>query len=608
MTEYRIYVRDSNREIVAEIDSFSSIDAILRFNSPDTWAIDGIPLDSVPGQTLARLPDGADGMIGIIIERDGDVIMNGRAQLSTPVDSADGQTVEASGVGDLYWLQDQIAHPSPSDLSWSTQSHDERTGAAETLLHAYVDANRGPSAVASERVPGLTMGTDSGRGTVMTKRARAEVLLDWCQQIAATDGLGFRIRQSGVSLIFETYMPRDLRSQVIFSRDLGNISAIALPHQVASINQVIIGGSGEGTARIIAVRSDPESIARYGKRTVFVDQRQSSSATELGQTIANQLESGKGGSGAEIAVLDTEAVQYGRDYDLGDFVSVESQGRVIFGYVTEIELHIDRQGARVTPRVSPAAVAPVPRGQAAMRQAIRQLSANAEGPTIGEQKRWVRPLSEKPSGWQLADGTNGTTNTVGLFGKGATNDGELGDTGGASSANLAHNHSGAPHTHNHVHSGAAHTHSHAHTGAPHTHSHDHFGGLHTHNVNIDHNHPVTLSSGIQDPSDFITDTIHDALDTVVSFVEEHQHNVDLAALGATPIISDGGGSATALTDTDATAASFSGNSGSDASGASAANTGADATAASFSGTTGNALSTVTIDPVHVKIYYLERVA
>lgn len=608
MPEYRVFVRDSARMIQAEVEQFESIDVVLRFNAPDSWVLEGVPLDSIAGQILAGLDDGADGMIGLVLERDGEIIMNGPCDASTPIDSVDGLTVNANGYGDLIWLQRQVAHPSPTDLSYATQSHDERSGSAESLLHAYVNANRGPDAAASEQVPGLTMGTDSNRGTVMTKRARLENLLDWCQQIAALDGLGFRIRQSDTDLIFETYQPRDLRSQTVFTRELGNISAISFPHQTASINQVIVGGSGEGTARIFALRSDPESIARYGKRTVFVDQRQSSSATELGQTIANQLESGKGGSGAEIAVLDTDAIQFGRDYDTGDLVSAESQGRVIFAYVTEIAIHIDERGDQVTPRLSPAAVAPVPRGQVAMREAIRQLSANAEGPTIGEQKRWPRPLAEKPSGWQLADGTNGTTDTIGLFGKGAADDSELGDTGGSSSANLQHNHSGAPHTHSHAHTGPVHTHSHAHTGAPHTHSHDHFGGLHTHNVNIDHNHPVTLSSGIEDPSDLDTDTISNPTDALRDYVGEHQHNVDIAALGPTPIISDGGGSATAPTDVDATAASFSGNTGTDATAASSANTGSDATAATFSGNTGNALSSVSIDPVHVKIYYLERVA
>lgn len=195
----------------------------------------------------------------------------------------------------------------------------------------------------------------------------------------------------------------------------------------------------------------------------------------------------------------------------------------------------------------------------------------------------------------------------------------LGATGGAEAANLQHQHTGPPHTHSHSHTGAAHTHpgshshgvsavgiAHTHTGAAHTHpgSHSHGPGTlniaHTHDVDINHDHAVFSSGGVN------VDTVAVGSAAYGSGTTDHHHQIDVPALGSTGkttvnlAVTSRGGSTD--TDSNAPAASYSGQSGPASAGATgttdpdsnapaasySAPTGTDVTAALFSDLTGAA--------------------
>jgi hypothetical protein len=211
---------------------------------------------------------------------------------------------------------------------------------------------------------------------------------------------------------------------------------------------------------------------------------------------------------------------------------------------------------------------------------IRAMLVDVLKPPIGE-IRWVAGPTV-PAGHLLADGSAvsrtaysllfaaiGTTwgagdgsttfalpNAVNRLPFGAGGGVPLGTYGGSFTANLAHDHTGAPHTHpqmhhhgvgtiaiahdhdggphthshshtsaahshGHTHTSAAHSHSHSHTSAAHTHSHSHTSAAHSHShshtsaahshshshTGAAHSHPGSHSHGI--PHNHLTDIDHD---------------------------------------------------------------------------------------------------
>ncbi|KAK2701928.1 hypothetical protein QYM36_019429 [Artemia franciscana] len=151
--------------------------------------------------TLPSLVDGVSNPLvevlkqprsGLVVTGLGGVIISGpmiSASETQTTDDVDGSwTFE--GVSDLVHVEDRVAYPSPGveDAAAQTATNDVRTGARETLLHQYVNANAGPGAPSARRVSGLTMGTDGGAGATITKSPRFTQLLDLCRDICFITG------------------------------------------------------------------------------------------------------------------------------------------------------------------------------------------------------------------------------------------------------------------------------------------------------------------------------------------------------------------------------------------------------------------------------------
>jgi hypothetical protein len=87
-------------------------------------------------------------------------------------------------------------------------------------------------------------------------------------------------------------------------------------------NFAIVGGGGEGAARIIKQKGDTESIAKYGRIETFVDQRNTSDDTELNQSLVEELTNKAEKNNFNFTPIDTPQLAFNRDYGLGDKVSV----------------------------------------------------------------------------------------------------------------------------------------------------------------------------------------------------------------------------------------------------------------------------------------------
>ncbi|MGC4928083.1 siphovirus ReqiPepy6 Gp37-like family protein [Streptomyces sp. DT117] len=293
---------------------------------------------------------------GIIITGPGDVIMSGPVTTpeyaATPEDPAGSVSFE--GVSDSVLLADMLAFPEPANPDPTKQAlgHDERTGRAESVMHAYVAANIGPSAPAPRRRANLVMGADGGRGPVVTKSARFPTLGELLTEIATMADLRFRIVQRGSRLQFETYVVEDRRKEIRLDTLNGSLAGHRVTVSPPGATRVIVAGQGELTDRHFLAVDNAASIAaedEWNRRVErFVDQRQTNDDAELAQA-GNELlaESGFTSIAVQAVPTDDSAMVFGIDWNLGDRVTVVAGGQELASVVTGLRLLADEDGFRL---------------------------------------------------------------------------------------------------------------------------------------------------------------------------------------------------------------------------------------------------------------------
>lgn len=518
--DVRVYCLSGTRLREHELDDFE-FEAVLRNNQVGTWALTTKYAGTAPdwlrfggyGSGVALTVDGQTMMVGVIEER---IIDESAATISLTVKGRDA----------MVFLEDRWVDPmegvgGPSD--YSDQAYDEQTGLATTLMRHYVTSNM--SSVRSDRVTPnfvLSPNGDAGLGGTMKVRARFDNLLTLLQDIAATAspvnvGLSFQVVESISTpgrLEFDVRQPRDRRSEVIFDRRLHNVSRATMREYGPTVNAVIVAGQGEAEARQLQEYTDDSSISRYARRIErFVDRRDTSDAEVHAQKAMEVLKAGDGGFEYLLdEVLDNAPYRWGRDYDLGDLVTVYVAGVQGEGVVSEIRLSITgADGMRVTPLIGPigATFSDVETRQLAqLEERVSYLERVDSFGSIKMGMHWRGTPEELPVGWRVSDGTtvNGYTVTDmrGRVAIGATiNAGAypLGATGGAATLDLEHSHTG--------------------------------GTLyweHEHEVDIDHDHPNHDTSNAESDTGGVQFSAGGV---------SHQHQFDMPALGVTIRVTDG---------------------------------------------------------------------
>lgn len=360
-------VRDSTLERVAEVDDYTSLEAVLRFRRLSAWALT-LPADTDAAQAL--LEPGA----GLVIVRDGETILSGPRVKFERKWSAAGDLLQVSGVDDLVHVAGRLAHPDPAVgiVAGATgQSHDVRTGALETVLRAYVNVNAGPGALAARQVPGIALeAVDAGQGSTVTGRARWQGLLEFLDGLAVVGGdLGFRVRDEGAGILrFEVYTPTDRSTSAIFAPEFGNLAGFTYSAGRPRVTHVVVGGGGVGISRTYTEET-AAAAATWGRIEGFRDRRDTTDPVELEETATEFLAENGPVAGLSISPLDTDAVTYGVDYALGDRVTVRVAGVPISDVVREVTIVLDESGETVKPQVA----APSTGAALSMLEEIRRL-------------------------------------------------------------------------------------------------------------------------------------------------------------------------------------------------------------------------------------------
>lgn len=300
--------------------------------------------------------------IVVTVAATGDVLFSGpvvKPEAAATADDPAG-TLSVEGVSDDIHMTDRLAAPDPTspDLDEQALAHDVRTGAAETLMCAYVSANAGPSAPSTRRVDSLTVSASLGRGPVLTKRARFHVLGALLNEIAAGTSLHWQVRQVGSGLRFEVEEGRDLTGDIRL--DIRNSTLAA--HRVAigppGATRVLVAGQGDLVDRQLVEMTTEDAQAGealWGRRIErFVDQRQTDDPADL-ERAGKEVLDDEGFATIAVQIVPMEdsegddpgAMRFWWDWRISDRITVVVEGQEMTAIVTGYVLRINEAGARV---------------------------------------------------------------------------------------------------------------------------------------------------------------------------------------------------------------------------------------------------------------------
>jgi hypothetical protein len=364
VSTWQLYVTDRVGVRQAVVDPFESAEFVGRVNDISTWTVT-LPTDTEAGRMFV-----ADTFARLEIVLDGAVWRSGPVTHLKRSVEIDGDTLAVSGVDDTVWLARRNAHPQPGTAAppYGGSSYDVRTGTVAVVLADLVRVNAGPGAVTARRVPGLAVPVPAPAGPTITVNARWQNLLTLAQDTARPHGIVFDV----VDLSFRAYIPPDRGA--VFSAGLETLAGWTATTEAAQANHVVVAGGGEGTARLIREASDAASIASWGRAETFVDQRQTVDVVQLDKAATEALATGVKPATVVFTPLDTDAQRFGRDWTLGDTVTVKAGGLTVIDQVREVHVTLDDAGATVTPSVgAPAGDLALFRSLAGLDRRVRQL-------------------------------------------------------------------------------------------------------------------------------------------------------------------------------------------------------------------------------------------
>src|SRR4029077_18947862 len=94
----------------------------------------------------------------------------------------------------------------------------------------------------------------------------------------------------------------------------------------ADTNFVVVAGGGTGAGRLIRESSNAGSISTWGRAESFQDRRDTTDVAELDKAAAETLASGVKPTTVVFTPMDSDGQAFGRDWALGDVVTVMAGG------------------------------------------------------------------------------------------------------------------------------------------------------------------------------------------------------------------------------------------------------------------------------------------
>jgi hypothetical protein len=376
---YRIEVRDRDLNRVGEIDTWMKLDLVVRYCQAGSWTLlikAGTPQADLlqKGGGVAIYQDGVDKPI-----------------LTGPIESFQHYwTVEQhTEAGSLYvggpcdnkLAYQRLAFPNPAKTiaqqysGVATRTVSEKAG---TAVWQELSSALGPAAVADRRAPGVVFPTVPNLGGQVDDSLRFDVLGTKFEEWIDTKNTGYRFVYDPnlKKIVLDVFTPQDRSADVRFSRELGNLREYIWTLSAPSTTRAIVACQGDGAERYIYQKINADAEAEWGTiRETFIDRRDLGLKTNpsTGQAMKattdmtdadfesakaavidaadSALSDGAPNGNFQIYPIDTPQIQFGRDYFVGDVVTVVADGTEYSDLVREVDITIEDGGKTQT--VSP---------------------------------------------------------------------------------------------------------------------------------------------------------------------------------------------------------------------------------------------------------------
>ena len=204
---------------------------------------------------------------------------------------------------------------------------------AESVIKHYVDAHMVHPENAARVFPRLVIAADLLRGMAMRWSSRFEGLDAVFKGIGEYSGMGYDILPDSAAnqFILDVIPPRDRTAgsatPIVFSSAFGNVSDIQYSASIKGwVNAGYAGGAGEDESRLIqTVYENDTAVSGWDRREAWFDCGSVDVIDDLIFEGKHKLSEKKRTESLNGAVLDTGPFVYGRDWDIGDTVTVQSK-------------------------------------------------------------------------------------------------------------------------------------------------------------------------------------------------------------------------------------------------------------------------------------------
>jgi len=349
-------IQPRNKNLVRDSDPvrfWSSLTVVERHNvtglAAGTWQV-------------TALNEGLAGLLvpgaGVIITDEGTLVISG------PVTSIQRGPTQStvSGVSDADLFAGRILYPDPTKaITAQPSAYDNRSGPAETVLLAYVNANAGPGALTSRRVRGLRVPASQGRGKNVSIKGRLGGLADLVADVSEAGSLHVDVLhgEDDTPYLGTSVRPvRDLSTNIRFgsSKDftaglVGEDWSYTLSRP--TVTDAIVAGGGQGVNRLFVEKVDSTAETLWGMKVEqLVDQRQTTDSGELNDAGTDALADGSNPVAVSFTVTETADIHYRRDWRVGDRVGVTIDGLDLSNVVREVTTTVQAQSGSPTETVS----------------------------------------------------------------------------------------------------------------------------------------------------------------------------------------------------------------------------------------------------------------
>lgn len=361
--EWRVYLRDADGAILDELDNWISLELRMVFNNVGTWTLE-MSSDGVSARYM-------DASRGIVVTRKSAAedslevtIFSGRIFTEF---TRTARTIRCAGLSDDYLLQ-QPALPDPGFPDAPTVPYNVITGAASSVMRAFVRNNIGDLATVARQTANLTIQADPVLGGSLTGRGGGQPLVALLRELAATEiagGLGFSVIQTSITgtRTFRIYQPQDRSDDVKFGLELGTVSDFEDTKSApeATYYYVMLGDGLGADGRTIIAGGDADAIAQWGRIERLHDAREITDTGEGEQKLAELLAGAISTRRTVVTPFEVPSQQFVDDWFLGDLVTfeVDTGAGGVETFVdlireVRIDLTTDR-GVVITPMIGDAA-------------------------------------------------------------------------------------------------------------------------------------------------------------------------------------------------------------------------------------------------------------